>query len=72
MERARDRGFAVEIDAYGNQFMRRSAATDAPAVASGSHSRMIGRPGRIGALARFLDHAAAHPRVVTAAARRPR
>ena len=38
-EWARARDFTVEIDAYGNQFMRR-AGTDAndAAVASGSHS----------------------------------
>jgi peptidoglycan/xylan/chitin deacetylase (PgdA/CDA1 family) len=29
----------------------------------GLHSRLIGRPGRIGALARFLDHIGKHDRV---------
>lgn len=29
----------------------------------GLHPRIVGRPGRIAALARFLDHVAAHERV---------
>ena len=29
----------------------------------GMHARLVGRPGRIGALGRFLDHVAAHDRV---------
>jgi peptidoglycan/xylan/chitin deacetylase (PgdA/CDA1 family) len=29
----------------------------------GLHCRLVGRPGRIGALVRFLDHIAAHDHV---------
>jgi peptidoglycan/xylan/chitin deacetylase (PgdA/CDA1 family) len=29
----------------------------------GLHNRLVGRPGRVGALARFLDHIARHDRV---------
>jgi len=53
--RARDRGFAVEIDAYGNQFMRRPGATDAPAVASGSHSDTQPTGGRFDGISGVLS-----------------
>ena len=36
-ELARERGFTVELDAYGNQFMRRGGVSAAP-LSSGSHS----------------------------------
>jgi peptidoglycan/xylan/chitin deacetylase (PgdA/CDA1 family) len=29
----------------------------------GMHSRLLGRPGRVTALKRFMDHVAAHPNV---------
>ena len=40
------------------------AGLDRPKMLSiGMHCRLLGRPGRIGALRRFLDHVAAHPDV---------
>ena len=40
------------------------AGLDRPRMMSiGMHCRLLGRPGRIGALRRFLDHVAAHPDV---------
>ena len=52
---ARDRGFAVEIDAYGNQFMRRPGSTDAPAIASGSHSDTQPTGGRFDGISGVLS-----------------
>ena len=52
---ARDRGFTVEIDAYGNQFMRRPGSTDAPAIASGSHSDTQPTGGRFDGISGVLS-----------------
>ena len=33
------------------------------AISVGLHSRLVGRPGRVGALQRFVDHVQSHDRV---------
>ncbi len=52
---ARDRGFTVEIDAYGNQFMRRPGSRDAPPIASGSHSDTQPTGGRFDGISGVLS-----------------
>ena len=56
-----DHWFAYMRDAFDWLYREGERAPKLLTVAL--HCRMIGRPGRIGALARFLDHAAAHPGV---------
>ena len=55
-EWARAREFAVEIDAYGNQFMRRSGSESrAGAIASGSHSDTQPTGGRFDGISGVLS-----------------
>lgn len=55
-EWARERGFTVEIDAYGNQFMRRPATDSSAApVASGSHSDTQPTGGRFDGISGVLS-----------------
>ena len=57
-----DQFFAYLRDSF--DWLHAEGAAGAPRMMSvGLHSRLVGRPGRIAALARFLDHVAAHERV---------
>ena len=53
--------FTYLRDAFDTLYAEGDAAPKMMSV--GMHGRLLGRPGRVGALRRFLDHVAAHDRV---------